>query len=55
MPLNLREVRQDAETTAIVRAISFSGGNISNAAKLLGITRPTLYDLMNGSGIESPE
>jgi two-component system NtrC family response regulator len=55
MPLNLREVRQDAETTAIVRAISFSGGNISNAAKLLGITRPTLYDLMNKYGIESPE
>jgi two-component system NtrC family response regulator len=44
--LNLRTVRQDAEKSAIVRAISLSDGNISAAAKLLGITRPTLYDLI---------
>ena len=45
--LNLREVRQRAESKAIRLALSRSHGNISKAAELLGITRPTLYDLLN--------
>ncbi len=45
--LNLREVRQRAETKAIRVALTKSYGNISKAADLLGITRPTLYDLLN--------
>jgi two-component system NtrC family response regulator len=45
--LNLREVRQRAETKAIRVALTRSFGNISKAAELLGITRPTLYDLLN--------
>ncbi|MFQ5635375.1 MAG: helix-turn-helix domain-containing protein, partial [Gammaproteobacteria bacterium] len=44
--LNLREVRRSAESRAIRRALVYSSGNISQAAKLLGITRPTLYDLL---------
>jgi two-component system, NtrC family, response regulator len=44
--LPLREVRQRAETAAVQRALAITGGNISKAAELLGITRPTLYDLM---------
>ncbi len=44
--INLRQVRQDAEKSAINRAISMTDGNYSAAAKLLGITRPTLYDLV---------
>lgn len=44
--INLRQVRQEAEKKAIRKAISMSEGNYSAAAKLLGITRPTLYDLM---------
>ena len=44
--LNLREVRRIAESQAIKRALAHSSGNISKAAKLLGITRPTLYDLI---------
>ena len=44
--LNLRKVRQDAESRAIREAMARSGGNISRAAELLGITRPTLYDIM---------
>ncbi len=45
--LNLREVRREAETRAIKRALVYASGNISQAAKLLGITRPTLYDLID--------
>ncbi len=48
--LNLREVRQSAESKAIRVALMRSYGNISKAAELLGITRPTLYDLMNKYG-----
>jgi two-component system NtrC family response regulator len=44
--LNLREVRKEAESEAIKRALVYASGNISKAAKLLGITRPTLYDLL---------
>jgi two-component system NtrC family response regulator len=44
--LNLREVRREAEGQAIRRALVHASGNISKAAKSLGITRPTLYDLL---------
>lgn len=47
MPLNLRRIRETAEQQAIVRALSYSGDNISEAASLLGITRPTLYSMMD--------
>ena len=51
--LNLREVRQSAESKAIRVALTKSFGNISKAAELLGITRPTLYDLLNKYGLSS--
>ena len=54
MALNLREVRQAAESAAITQAMSLSDGNLSNAAKLLGVTRPTLYDLMGRYGMVAP-
>jgi len=43
---NLRLVRQQAERRAIMKALAVSKGNLSRAADLLGITRPTLYDLL---------
>jgi two-component system NtrC family response regulator len=49
--LNLREVRRDAESEAIRRALVHTAGNISKASKMLGITRPTLYDLLEKYGI----
>jgi two-component system NtrC family response regulator len=45
--LNLREVRRLAESKAIRVALMKTFGKISRAAELLGVTRPTLYDLLN--------
>jgi len=46
MPINLRAVREVADRKAIRQAMSRTDNNISGAAKLLGISRPTLYDLL---------
>lgn len=50
--LNLREVRTRAETAAVRQALAVSRGNLRKAAELLGVTRPTLYDLIAKLGIE---
>jgi two-component system NtrC family response regulator len=50
--LNLAQAREDAERREIPRALSRAEGNISQAAKLLGISRPTLYDLMKYHNIK---
>ncbi len=44
--LNLRTVREEAETIAIQKAYALTEGNMSKTAELLGITRPTLYSLI---------
>ena len=46
MPINLRAAREVADRRAIHQALTRTENNISGAAKLLGISRPTLYDLM---------
>jgi len=46
-PLNLRQVREQAETGAIVRAIALHKNNLSKVAEALGVSRPTLYNLLN--------
>ena len=45
-PFNLRQVRDTAEKEVISRAMHYCEGNVSKAAELLGVTRPTLYNLM---------
>jgi two-component system, NtrC family, response regulator len=49
--LNLREIRDQAEKQAVVKVIARVDGNIAKAAELLGISRPTLYDLLNRFGL----
>jgi len=46
LPINLRAAREVADRKAIRQAMSHADNNISSAAKLLGISRPTLYDLL---------
>jgi two-component system, NtrC family, response regulator len=46
LPINLRAAREVADRKAIRQAMSRTDNNISGAAKLLGISRPTLYDLL---------
>ncbi|WP_297527370.1 PEP-CTERM-box response regulator transcription factor [Thiohalobacter sp.] len=43
---DLREIREQAERQAILRAMGHVGGKISQAAELLGVSRPTMYDLL---------
>ncbi len=52
--LNLRAARQEAELRCLRQALALSMGNLSRAAELLGITRPTLYDLMARFGLKEP-
>ena len=45
--LDLRTVREKAERSAVVKALARANGNIVKASEILGVTRPTLYDLMS--------
>ncbi|EAQ98900.1 PEP-CTERM-box response regulator transcription factor [Congregibacter litoralis KT71] len=51
LPLNIKQVREQAEKAAILRALSHSDDNMTEAAELLGITRPTLYSMMEKYGM----
>ena len=50
--LNLAQARDEAERREIPRALSRVEGNITRAAKLLGVSRPTLYDLLRHHDIK---
>ncbi len=49
--LNLRQIREDAERRAVVSVLARVDGNMVKAAEVLGVSRPTLYDLMNRFGL----
>lgn len=50
--LSLHEVRAEAEKRAIQRALTRARNNLSRAATLLGVSRPTLYDLLEKHGLK---
>ena len=50
--VNLAQAREEAERREIPRALNRVEGNITQAAKLLGISRPTLYDLLRHHNIK---
>ncbi|MGQ0659461.1 PEP-CTERM-box response regulator transcription factor [Sphingosinicella sp.] len=52
LPVNLKAARETADRRAIRKALASAGNNISSAAKMLGISRPTLYDLMKQYGLQ---
>ena len=50
--LDLRAIRDTAEKRAIISALGRVNGNMVKAAELLGVSRPTLYDLMHRLGLK---
>ncbi len=50
--LNLRKVRDEAERRAVIAALARLNGNVAKAADALGVSRPTLYDLMHRFGLK---
>jgi two-component system NtrC family response regulator len=51
-PINLKAVREAADRSAIRHALARAQGNISGTARLLGVSRPTLYDLMKAYDLQ---
>jgi two-component system NtrC family response regulator len=51
-PVNLKAAREMADRKAIRHALARAEGNISGTARLLGISRPTLYDLMKAYDLQ---
>ena len=52
LPINLKAARELADRKAIRHALARAEGNISGTARLLGVSRPTLYDLMKAYDLQ---
>jgi len=50
--IDLRKIRDDAERQAVVTALGRTNGNLLKTSEILGISRPTLYDLMHRLGLK---
>src|ERR1700733_123928 len=53
--LNLRVARMTAEAQAVRQALAIAQANLSRAAELLGVTRPTLYELLQKHRIDATQ
>lgn len=51
---DLKSAREEADRQAIRRALARTGGNIAAAARALGVSRPTLYELIRNYGLQAP-
>ena len=54
VPATLQEVRDEAERKALLAALTESAGNLSAAAKILGVSRPTVYSLLKQHHLNPP-
>jgi len=52
-PLNLKQIREAAEQKAIRHALVMANNNITDAANALGVTRPTLYNMLEKYGLKN--
>ena len=52
LPTDLRQIREQAERQAMQRALAIVNNNVTQAADLLNVSRPTFYDLMKKYGIK---
>jgi len=50
--LDLRHVREEAERKALQRALTLANNNVTQAAEMLHVSRPTLYDLLSKYGLK---
>lgn len=53
LPLNLRHARDNAERSVLREALCLAEGNVSQASRLLGVSRPALYSLLHKHDMES--
>ncbi len=52
MAFDLRTIREAAEKKAVLAVMARVNGNVAKAAEMLGVSRPTLYDLMSKLGLK---
>ncbi len=53
--LTLKEIRTRAEKEALIDLLAATGGNLTEVARILDVSRPTVYNLMNQHGLRSEQ